>query len=526
MPKREFIRWSPPVELSAGEEQICKRCKRVGRMYAFLRRHRHELFDDAFQAELTVMYKDSPLGAPTHPPAMLGLVILLQALTGLSDAAAVEAAVFDLRWRMVLDCADVEGAPFSQGSLVDFRARLLEHGLHLRLVERSVQLARETRGFGAAQLRVALDSAPLWGCGRVEDTFNLIGHALEIVLRCVSVVSEVEIAQIREQANLELTGGSSLKAKLDIDWDDDDEQHRALQWLLAEVQRLRSWVEQGAEEWLSSAPLNDALEQLARVISQDLEPDPDRGGSRIREGTARDRQISISDPEMRHGRKSRSRTIQGYKRFIVKDLDQGLILGVLVQPANQPESEAAPELHRQSSVHGEVSEFHIDRGFLASETIEAHHASGGLVIARPWVSRNRSQYPKERFSLDLEKKLATCPAGQQVSYTGRVVQFSAKICDACAQRDNCTRAKPGRGRTVTVHPQEEMLAGLREAKATPEGRQRLRERVDVEHGLAHICNRQGRRARYRGVEKNTFDLARYAVIENLFVIDRSLRAAA
>ncbi len=45
MPRKELIRWTVERELSAAEESICERCKRNGRLYAFLRRHRHELFD-------------------------------------------------------------------------------------------------------------------------------------------------------------------------------------------------------------------------------------------------------------------------------------------------------------------------------------------------------------------------------------------------------------------------------------------------------------------------------------------------
>jgi hypothetical protein len=41
-----------------------------------------------------------------------------------------------------------------------------------------VALAERTGGFGARQLRAALDSTPLFGAGRVEDTLNLLGHAL------------------------------------------------------------------------------------------------------------------------------------------------------------------------------------------------------------------------------------------------------------------------------------------------------------------------------------------------------------
>src|SRR3712207_7167135 len=38
------------------------------------------------------------------------------------------------------------------------------------LVERTVEVAAQQGGFSPRQLRAALDSSPLWGAGRVEDT--------------------------------------------------------------------------------------------------------------------------------------------------------------------------------------------------------------------------------------------------------------------------------------------------------------------------------------------------------------------
>jgi hypothetical protein len=58
--------------------------------------------------------------------------------------------------------------------------------------------------------------------------------------------------------------------------------------------------------------------------------------------------------------------------------------------------------------------------------------------------------------------------------------------------------------------------------ATSRGRERVRERVAVEHRLAHIGRRQGKRARYRGVRKNLFDVRRAALIQNLETIHRRL----
>jgi hypothetical protein len=51
------------------------------------------------------MYTDVP-GNPPTSPALLAMVMLLQAFTGLSDHDAVVAAQTDLKWRLVLGLLD------------------------------------------------------------------------------------------------------------------------------------------------------------------------------------------------------------------------------------------------------------------------------------------------------------------------------------------------------------------------------------------------------------------------------------
>ena len=166
--------WRPPAEPSPAEQAVIKAVRRA-KLFVFLRLHRHELFDEGFQAELAAAYVDSPKGQPPVPPAQLALATILQAYTGVSDDEVIEATVMDRRWQLVLDCMGAEEPPFSKGTLVGFRKRLIERNLDRRLVERTVELAARTGGFGARALRAALDSSPLWGAGRVEDTFNLMG---------------------------------------------------------------------------------------------------------------------------------------------------------------------------------------------------------------------------------------------------------------------------------------------------------------------------------------------------------------
>src|SRR5471032_1774178 len=60
--------WNPPMELTRREQRMLKR--RTKKLFGFLREHRHELFDEAFQKELASMYRDTGEGkspvAPVH----------------------------------------------------------------------------------------------------------------------------------------------------------------------------------------------------------------------------------------------------------------------------------------------------------------------------------------------------------------------------------------------------------------------------------------------------------------------------
>src|SRR5258706_11490442 len=116
--------WRPPVEPSSLEQVIIARIKRA-KLFVFLRHHRHELFDDAFQEELAALYAPSLRGQPPIPPAQLALATIVQAYTGVSYAEVIEATLIDRRWQLVLDCLDIEQAPFSKGTFVAFRKRLI-----------------------------------------------------------------------------------------------------------------------------------------------------------------------------------------------------------------------------------------------------------------------------------------------------------------------------------------------------------------------------------------------------------------
>ena len=236
--------WNPPIALTPEEQKIVARTRKTRKFFVFLRERRHELLDADFQHTLAQSYSADPGGKAPVEAGLLALATLLQAYCHVGDRDAVELTVMDKRWQMVLDCLGAEQPPFSQGTLYNFRMRLIAHNLDKTLLDRTVALAEKTGGFGARQLRAVLDSTPLFGAGRVEDTLNLLGHALRKAVGLAAQELGTSAEAVVEDAGLTLVGHSSLKAALDLDWGEPSARERALGLVLEEVARWQRWLEQ------------------------------------------------------------------------------------------------------------------------------------------------------------------------------------------------------------------------------------------------------------------------------------------
>jgi len=525
-------RWSPPIKCSDREEKLFKLAMKSRKLLAFLREHRHEIFDAAFQGELAAMYRDSGQGEEPQPPALMCMAVLLAGYQAASDAEAVRLSAHDSCWRSILGTLDEKGdAPaFSQGGLQQFRDRLVRHDMDRRLLERTLELAKKTKAFDWRKLpktlRVAVDSRPLTGAGRVEDTFNLLGHAGRKIAECIAVELETSMEEVCQKANAPVLLASSIKAGLDIDWNDAEQKTQALNRLCEQLDRLSAWVEKRRPKEGEQTELNRYTEALAQVKQQDVETAPD-GLVHLRQGVAEDRRISIEDPEMRHGRKSKSKRFNGYKQHLGTHLDAGLVLACAVTPANRPEEEATPALAADMALMGfEPDELQIDRAYINSDLAEQVDEGGGTVVCKPWKGSNAKpgMFGKREFKINVRDGTITCPAREVEPFEpGEVVHFDPEACGACSLRAKCTHSATGHGRTVTMGDDEARQKRLRKLQSTRVGREKLRERVPVEHRLAHLSNRQGSRARYRGVRKNAFDLRRQATLQNLAVIARAIR---
>src|SRR5262245_42118192 len=170
--------WNPPIALTLEEQKIVARTRKTRKFFVFLREHRHDLLDADFQHILAQSYSSEPGGQAPVEAGLLALATLLQAYCHVGERDAVVLTLVDKRWQLAPAGPGAQQPPFRQGTLVTCRMLLIAHNLDKALLDRTVAVAEHTGGFGARQLRAVLDSTPLFGAGRVEDTLNLLGHAL------------------------------------------------------------------------------------------------------------------------------------------------------------------------------------------------------------------------------------------------------------------------------------------------------------------------------------------------------------
>jgi hypothetical protein len=209
--------WNPPMALSPEEPKSAARTQKARKFFVFRRTIRHERLDADFQPTLAQSYSPEPGGKAPVDAGVLALATLLQAYCHVSEQDAVELPVRDKRWQMVVDGLGAEHPPCSRGTLFHFRLRRIAHHLDKTLLDRTGAVAEQTGGVGARHLRAALDSTPLCGAGRVEDTFNLLGHALRKAVGLAAKALGTSAEVLMADAGLELVGQSSLKAALDRD---------------------------------------------------------------------------------------------------------------------------------------------------------------------------------------------------------------------------------------------------------------------------------------------------------------------
>ena len=501
----------------------------VGRdtFYGFLASQRGELFRDEDFAGLYVLNN----GRPSVPPSLLATALVLQTYDGVSDDEAKQRADYDLRWKVALGVG-LEERPFAKSTLQEFRAQLIVHREQAAIFRKSLELAKRRGKFRAKdgqarKLKVALDTTNILGRGAVKDTYNLLGDGIVKLARVLAQVAGLRLATWAEQHGYQrYVTAPSLKGTAELDWSDVEQRRRFLAEIVADADRLLELARQARTGLESESPaeagLVEAAGLLSRVLLQDVERHDD--GPQLRQGIADERLVSVHDPEMRHGRKSKTKRFDGHKAAVAVDTDEQLITAVAVLPGNAQDHERALELVEVSEADSgcAVDESIGDGAYGDGATRQAFADAGRTLVAKVGAASNQGRFPKSAFRIDLEVLSCTCPGGQTTfdlkqggPGPGRF-HFAIAVCGACPLRAQCVK---GRGaRTVDLHPQEGLLQAARELQASPAFAAYRRRRQVVEHRIARLVQLGIRQARYVGRVKTEFQLLLAAAVANLTLL--------
>jgi transposase len=492
-------------------------------VYGLLAEHGHRIVADR---DFAACYSERH-GRPSIPPSHLAKILLLAYREGASDEQAMERLRYDLRWKVAVG-VPLDHPGYHPTSLVKFRARLLLHGLERLALTRSIALATEL-GLMAGSAEQIVDSTPMLGAAATQDTVRLVRSGVARLIGAVAEADPEAAGQLRRGLQFDYR---RPRQKPDCDWRRKSAREQMLSRVAQDATRAARAVR--AEPQLAAAPaVAAALDLLEQLIGQDFELEHD-DLPRLRRGTAPGRILSVVDPEMRHGRKSRHQRFDGYKLHAAATGDGQLICAVEVSPGGDRDGAHAPALIDCQPTPTRPWRILGDTAY-GDQLARAGLEQRQVEVLAPVPERRPpgGRLAKRDFTIDLVAGTVTCPAGQvapispRPDRTGmRRATFRRTDCAGCALADRCQNSE-GR-RQIPIEPREDLLlAGLAAMAdpATREGHRRRRPRI--ERLLSLLAHRyHARKSRYLGRRKALLQAAWSAVLVNLNPIGAALRTHA
>ena len=204
----------------------------------------------------------------------------------------------------------------------------------------------------------------------------------------------------------------------------------------------------------------EAVELLALVSGQDVEPGDTEGTWRIAQRTAPDRIVSVHDPESRHVHKTDHNYRDGFKAHVAVEPETGLVTDARLDRWqcgrwSGGTGAACPRTPRA----GDPRELRVWQRSLPFPLVGGtppcgHQADPTRAATVP------GGFSIDDFAIDVASRSATCPARHTVPITdsGSAKDCGSR-CDECSLRSRCTTARAGRD--LKVHRHHGLLAAAR-----------------------------------------------------------------
>src|SRR5918994_423833 len=399
---------------------LCGHLVPSGSVYAFLAEHRARLFPDALFADLF----PSGRGRPSVPADVIATAFVLKELEGLSDRQAAAALSRDIAWKAAAGLP-IDDAGFDPSVFVYWRRRLNASERPHRIDEAVKDVARQT-GILNGKARRALDSTVLDDAVATQDTVTQLVAAIRKVRGLVPAAREVYVT-----AHDYDRGG-----KPDIAWDDQVARDALVSALVCDALAII--------DCLPVTGLDDAQERavalLALVAGQDVEPGEKPGTWRIARAIAKDRVVSVGDPEPRHAHKSRASYRDGYKAHISAEPETGIITANTVTAGNAGDGQVAAQLLADED---EPVEALGDAAYGGGQTRKDLDAAGHTTTIKPAPLRPAGPGGVDRddFHVDHNQRTVTCPNGETVPISAKGNATFGVRCASCPLRERCTTSR-------------------------------------------------------------------------------------
>ena len=474
-------------------ESVAGHLVEAGSVFALLAAHRRVLFPTEMFADLF----PSTRGRPSVPADIAASILVLQALHGLSDREAMAAVRTDLRWKVACGLPIGHGG-FDASTLTYWRRRLAASDRPDRIFDAVRTVVAET-GVLKGKARRALDSTVLDDAVATQDTVTQLIAVIRKVRREVPGAAAV----VTERCTAHDYDDPGKPA---IAWDDSEARAVLVDALVRDALALLAVV--STFELDEQAARTVAL--LALIAGQDVEPaegsDGTDGRWQIARTVAKDRVISVVDPEARHAHKTVSRKQDGFKAHVAVEPDTGIVTACALTKAAGTEAAdgtvGTALLAADDSVTGPVQVL-ADSAYGTGDALAALDQSGHTPLVKPWPTKPTvpGGFDIDDFTVDETAGTATCPAGHTRTITRtRTVTFGA-ACRDCPLRARCTTAKGGR--SLTLHEHDALQRVHRQRAKDPAWQQTYRQhRPMVERSIAWLVAGGNRKVRYRGVVKN------------------------
>jgi len=455
-------------------------------------------------------------------PAVVLMTLLFLRWTeeGMSRLASTKRADTDIRWRAALGLHLQRPVPHEK-TLREFEAFLLaRHPLagqprYLLLHEHIVRLCLENGVVEQAPVW-AIDSTPMWCYGAVQDTVNLLGNGTRTLVRRWAKVTGQKVEDVATQWKVPWVLAKSTKGHFGIDWHNPDQRAEVMEAVADGTLRTVGQVRHHLEQ----LPTNHhrrflrRCRNLARVVEQNLETD-EQGRLVVAKKVVADRIVSLTDPCARHGRKSKSRTFNGFKLHVLGDIVSGLITSLTVTQGNDHDGSVAHRLiGRAKALHQELDTVLGDTAYGGATLRHRTLATLDVRLVSPPAlpppnKRRPDALKRDDFTIDFQETTATCPQGivadrhlkvwsKVHNCSTLVFVWNSKTCAACPVHERCRGTRKG-GRRLQLHPHEQELRQARLEWQDAEIRALYRQRSQCERLVNQVVRHGGRRARSWGL---------------------------